>query len=312
MVTKLNKDREESEAHLKRLGTSRETTREQQDFLSNVSDEFSEHMKDALDGIYRRSTFFIEEHRRLRAVVRNLNEEFATDMLKRGQKWYIVPETESDDSQNNDELLASGVYPRHKFLQDVVLPLVRSERGHELPGVFNHLLIGSLFRRQMEPWEDLAKSHIERVWLNINRFLEEVLAHITDETTCANLLVHVFDPAMKLRRQAVMQKLQEVLLPHRDYEPMNLDPSFSLYIPGIERENEAPNTATEPRNSTDRTSTGPPLSRAFEANDNLGIQSDQYACSNVLDAMQSYYRVMEPIFPRKYRGHPLVSNSIER
>ncbi|KAF2806965.1 uncharacterized protein BDZ99DRAFT_393753 [Mytilinidion resinicola] len=288
---KLSEDREESEGLLRRLGSPRETTREQQDYLSNISDAFYEHMQDALDGIYRRSKFFNGEHRRLRAVIRNLNEEFAIDMLQKGQKWYILPDDLAEDSTPIAKLLTGRAYLRSKFLHEVVLPLVRSERGHELPGVFNHLLIGSLFRRQMEPWENLAKAHIQRVWFAINRCLEEVLGHITNETTCNNLLMHVIDPAMKSRQLEVMKKLQELLLPHRDYEPMNLDPTFFLNVQTVNPQKE--NSGSLDKNSRtspeDPSNLGPD-SGTVGANDGHGSLSDQYECSNALDAMQSYYK----------------------
>ncbi|KAF2498673.1 hypothetical protein BU16DRAFT_302086 [Lophium mytilinum] len=272
ILAKLNEDRDESEGLLKRLGKSRETPKEQHDFLSDVSETFTEHMRDALDATYRRSSFFQEKHRKLRAVVQNLNEEFANEMLLQGQKWYIIPDNLTNDPAPIVKLLQGKAYRRSNFIQEIVVPLVRSERGHELPGAFNHLLIGSLFRQQIEPWEDLASAHIERVWVTINRFVEELLDHITDETTSNNLLVHVFDPAMKVRRRAVEKNLQELLLPHKDYEPMNLDPSFSIGIPGVESENSGDGTS----NSTTRDS-----SNSHE---------------KLLDAMQSYYKPAMMIF----------------
>jgi GTPase SAR1 family protein len=236
IVQQLEADFNQSEAELAKLGEARSKPKDQYNYLSDISDNFGEYVKDALSGRYHRKSFFGDPlspeglEKRLRANIRNLNDEFATRMLERGHKWHVVEDA---------EMLNIRLAPRSKqvpdhpnvmsksdFLKDFVDTLAYRERGNELPGMSNPLLVGSLFRQQSEPWRDMAMEHLDTVWIAVKDFLEALLAHLTDERTCKQLLIHVIHPAMEERQQSLSKKLEELMVPHRDQDPLDINPQF--------------------------------------------------------------------------------------
>jgi GTPase SAR1 family protein len=238
VLVKISADLYQSENELNKLGESRSTPKEQQNYLCDIGDNFREYTKDALEGRYRRKSFFgnPSEHgaleKRLRAYIRKLNDEFANDMLHHGHKWDIVDDTEPGgriSARPKSNLAASRtpeIIGKSDFLNHVD-SLAVLERGNELPGTSNPLLVGSLFRQQSEAWGDIAEEHLNRVWSAVKAFMETLLAHMTDERTCNQLLIHVVDPAMEARQQLLGRKLKELLVPYLDHEPIMIDPRFS-------------------------------------------------------------------------------------
>lgn len=229
-----------TQAELGKLGPSRDSEREQYDYLYGIGDKFSEYTKEALEGRYRRPTFFgdpLEEgnlHKRLRAKIRDLNDEFVTTMFTKGHKWQIVDDSatpsSSDDESEHEEFAHPNIIAKSVFLQKHVALLAHYERGNELPGMSNPFLVGSLFREQSEPWDDLAFAHVERAYDAVKDFLETLLLHLTDERTCDRILTRIIYPAMENRFEALKRKLEELLRPRRDYEPFTLDPRFSCRL----------------------------------------------------------------------------------
>ncbi|KAF2788092.1 hypothetical protein K505DRAFT_286749 [Melanomma pulvis-pyrius CBS 109.77] len=242
IVERLEDDLERSEGDLNRLGEPRSNTKDQKNYLSDISDTFSDYVKDALDGRYHRRSFFGDPfspeglEKRLRANIRNLNDEFASRMLTQGHKWHVVEESEMlSESFRSQNLDHPNIISKSEFLADIVDALAYHERGNELPGLSNPLLVGSLFQQQSEPWESIATAHLDIVWEAVNEFLETLLSHLTDERTCNQLLIHVIDPAMETKRQVLRSKLQELLVPHK-HNPINVDPLFAHKIWSAKKE----------------------------------------------------------------------------
>ncbi|KAF2707621.1 dynamin family protein [Pleomassaria siparia CBS 279.74] len=237
IIQRLEDDLGRSESDLGRLGETRSTVREQQNYLSDVSDTFSGYIKDALDGRYHRRAFFGDPlstdglEKRLRANVRNLNDEFANHMLEQGHKWHVVEESELDNDANHDHpnFIAKSAFLHH------VDALAQCERANELPGLSNPLLVGSLFQQQSEPWEKIALAHVDTVWETVKHFLECLLGQLTDERTSNQLLIHVVDPAMDTKRQALKAKIHELLVPYK-HDPVNVDPHFARKIWQLKQE----------------------------------------------------------------------------
>jgi hypothetical protein len=160
-------------------------------------------------------------------------------MYKRGHKWNVVEDFEeaselSEDEDEDGSVAEDEEYPetieKADFIENHVDALAYQERGNELPGVSNPLLVGSLFRLQSQPWENIASNHLDTVWKAVKQFLETLLEHLTDEKTCNQILIHVIDPAMETRHKLLKQKLEELLRPHRDYDPLSIDPLFARNI----------------------------------------------------------------------------------
>lgn len=85
---------DEASEQIKRLGDARETLQQQRAYLFQISQSFQSTVKAAVDGTYN-SHFFGDVHaesgfpKRLRAVVQNLNEEFAEKIRREGHRRQI-------------------------------------------------------------------------------------------------------------------------------------------------------------------------------------------------------------------------------
>lgn len=87
------------------------------------------------------------------------------------------------------------------------------------------MLVGELFRQHSRPWGDLARLHIKQVWEAVNRFLDLLLRHLTDEDVCENIFRFWLHPIMEEKLNLAYSKLDELLEVHKDY-PMTTNSHF--------------------------------------------------------------------------------------
>jgi hypothetical protein len=150
------------------LGRNRTTVEECRDYLMDLSSRVYEICKSALHGSYEGSFFentettdFSTESkydvRRLRAIVQQENETFARLMRQMGYTYHIGPEPTDDEdlreeilSEDQSDLLKRSSHAPVKLPYEVALKWVRQtiarNRGRELQGNYNPLVISELFR----------------------------------------------------------------------------------------------------------------------------------------------------------------------
>ncbi|CAO2656494.1 Nn.00g052970.m01.CDS01 [Neocucurbitaria sp. VM-36] len=305
IVKRLESDLQESDDKLNKLGEARNTSKEQQDYLLDISDAFGDYTRDALSGRYHRKSFFGDaenengRRKRLRAAIRNLNDEFARTMLQKGHRWHIIEDKDEDEPFLAKTVDHPNVIRKSEFITHHVDRLAYIERGSELPGMSNPLLIGSLFQQQSEPWQGIASTHLLKVWRVVEEFFEDLLDHLTDDTTRSQLLIHTIDPSLVERRTLLQDKLEELLRPHRDYDPISIDPSFTRKALSVREENVARRVI---KNLPASLQAGVTLSSS-EIKDIVskvtlseGKCTNQYGSFEALEFMQAYYETAILIF----------------
>ncbi len=70
---------------------------------------------------------------------------------------------------------------RSEFISHVENLMSRT-RGRELPGTFNPMVVAYLFVEQSQPWESIARRHIDKVWRAVSDFVDLVVVHIADSS----------------------------------------------------------------------------------------------------------------------------------
>ena len=114
---------------LDKLGPSRVTAREQQDFLIQVSQKFQILSKDAINGQY--SDPFFQDHlpvkRRLCAVIANSHDDFRTTLQKKGARWTIT-----EDETKRRAKGSNSRYRTRKEALDKIQESLRISRGREV------------------------------------------------------------------------------------------------------------------------------------------------------------------------------------
>lgn len=159
---------EETKHKLGSLGRDRTKVEECRDYLMDLSGKLYEISKSALQGSYEGPFFDNTEVtdfsarskydiRRLRAIVQQTNESFAQQMRQMGYTYHIGPEpTDAEGlrerflSEDQVDLLRRSSDAPVKLPYEVALRWVRQKiarnRGRELQGNYNPLVISELFR----------------------------------------------------------------------------------------------------------------------------------------------------------------------
>lgn len=289
---------------LEKLGASRTTNDEQRLFLLHISQSFQSIVKAAVDGTYG-DAFFGEPRsmegysKRLRAVIQNLNLDFAETMRVRGHRRHIVDHVASNGPPPPGSLQPE-IIARAEYLNEVTGILKRS-RGRELPGMFSPLIVGDLFHEQSKPWERLAQLHLRAAWEAVRAFLELTTSHLTDEVTSEALLREVVDPLMEDRSQNMAAKLIEIMTPYQKGHPITYNHYFTETIQNM-REKRLEVEVTRRLNKlfgnqditnleelpSKKIKTASLITALTSRNE---ADMDLYASSEVLDCMQAYYKV---------------------
>lgn len=176
----------QDELHL--LGESRSTVMECRTFLVQLNMACHDLCKAGVSGNYEHEHFKsdIDEPvslkldstiARIRAAIQLANTRFSEDVWKKGHKYQIQFDSVDENTPRPTGAPANTqprVYTKDQALQWVRRMLLRS-RGCELVGNFNPHVIAELFWEQSDPWEKLAKSHIQQVSRLCERFVSNVL-----------------------------------------------------------------------------------------------------------------------------------------
>ncbi|KAK3290544.1 P-loop containing nucleoside triphosphate hydrolase protein [Chaetomium fimeti] len=218
------------EAQLEKLGDPRASPEEQRLYLVHLSQSFQALVKSSADGNYD-SSFFSDAktqpgyEQRIRAVVQNLNEDFASKLSLQGHYRQVVDGTpETVDASSDPQKVVQ--ISRDDFIQQIE-QLMRKTRGRELPGTFNPMIVIDLFREQSRPWEEIARRHVEKVWEATSTFIKLVVAHTADASTAKALQQEVFGPAMTDILKEMRNKTTELLKPLQSGHPVTYNRHFA-------------------------------------------------------------------------------------
>lgn len=235
-LPKLRQDLEEALADAKGelalLGHSRSLAIECKAYLSELSLEYYEICKAAVNGHYEGDYFHKQVDdsfslqspatiARLRAVVQHLNAQFYDTVRTQGHKYHIKmddkpvyesPQTEEEKNYPKRLSKAKGM----KWVRNVL----DRTRGKELIGNFNPLLIGELFWEQSSAWRQLAVDHIEEVSMICEQFLGQVLAEKSPPDVKSRLWSAKMVDALKTRRQAAFGEL-DLIIEDAKHFPIN-------------------------------------------------------------------------------------------
>jgi hypothetical protein len=165
------------------------------------------------DPFFRDAESEARYQKRLRAVIQNLSESFAYNMLKRGHKYDFTDLTEKTTDLEVTIISSSQS-------MDHIKRLVCRTRGRELPGTYNPMVIADLFVEQPQPWPRIVKQYYEDVAQAVEIYLRLLVAHIADHTTFERLFQIVFKPALYHLKGALEKKLAELLKEHRESHPV--------------------------------------------------------------------------------------------
>ncbi|KAL4972256.1 P-loop containing nucleoside triphosphate hydrolase protein [Aspergillus desertorum] len=295
------------EQKLSKLGPPRSTLQQQRGYLLQISSSFERIAAQALDGMYADNFFGglgdaegTGDIRRLRAVVRQLNEFFAEAMTVRGCRRTIIEGSDSAPSTTASPMESGNPYMdgwRAEYVNrdDLVAEIseqARENRGIELPGSANQLLVGSLFRDQSQPWEELARSHLLKACDSVRYFLFLVLQYLADEHTSSLLTACVIEPELEKMKQALFDKLDELAAYRKRGHPLPVGKNFLIRMQKARSDRLLKSLKSDLLGREYETADG---ARAYsmktveQAITDLETSRDGFAAAEIIDQMQAYY-----------------------
>ncbi|KAI9146758.1 Interferon-induced GTP-binding protein Mx3 [Paramyrothecium foliicola] len=291
---------------LQRIGKARDSISEQRRYLLSLSQEFCSLVRASIEGNYSNRQFFGNSdsaagyRARLRAQVQNSLQEFADSMRFKGHAKAIVekisapssPQTAGDDHQP----LRPEKVPRAQYIKEVNALLNRN-RGRELPGTFNPIIVGEMFSAQCKPWEALAKQYVGIVFISVRWTLSAALKHVADSETVSRLMGERLNPAMADLEVLVNVKLKELLEPHTNGHPI----TYNHYLTeNIQKAQQARHEAKlkevfdkfiDTRSNKQCEMEFVPAQLFSAVKKATEPDMGNYAAMNAIDTMEAYYKV---------------------
>ena len=288
---------------LARLRKPRATLAEQQLYLFQLSQHFQTLVKSTIDGTYNHP--FFEDagsnsgyQKRIRAVIQNLNQDFADDIVRRGHRRKVT--------ESKVIIRIKDVTPvtREEYI-DHIQHLIKRTKGRELPGTFSPIIVSDLFLEQSTPWDTIARSHVNKVWNVAREFLGHVATYVANGPTYKALFQNIFEPALSQIMESMNEKTTELLVPHQRSHPITYNPDFTerlLKLHKAHSQIKLSNTVKEFFGVSSIEN-----SHHLEGNYNLSqlvtslkkrteFEMNRFTYSEALDYMEAYYKVRHPFF----------------
>ena len=305
LIDEIQSRREESCRRLEKLGEPRTTLDEQKSYLLHISQSFQTLVKAAVDGTYNEPFFENVQtgngyQKRIRAIVQNLNEEFAKHISRRGHYHEIIMSGDGRSASKGQVVISRDEYTTY------VEQLLKKNRGRELPGTFNPMIVRDLFLEQCGPWEEFTYTHVKTVWKATKEFLRLAVSHVADEATSISLFDEIIVPALDYQYEALNRKTRELLMPHQRGHPITYNHYFTETLQKIrtERRRSDIRGILERHFGVDILEEPCYMEKPFNLHGLLNslLQSSEpdmarFASAEAMDCMLSYYKVPPTFLP---------------
>ena len=275
---------------LKGLGEARDSEDEKRGFLLDLATRTTHLTKEGLDGRYG-DPYFSSRSRKLRAAINDTTDQFEKEIYQFGHRWQIDdsdnPSTTglysapiNTPSRSPSPIRTSGLpapieIKRAQYLDRVMVSLDENS-GRELQGHYDPLLIGRLFYDQARRWEEISHRYATCVLKAVEASLADIVIEVFGAIRGNLMLQHVIEPEILKRKDALSQKLEELLFPYQSGGLHAITRNPRYYAKLVK----ARNNSETPRDI-----------RGFG-----GKMSKLQACSDLVDGMQCYYEVARTTF----------------
>ncbi|KAF7114502.1 hypothetical protein CNMCM5793_008806 [Aspergillus hiratsukae] len=313
MVGNVEKKISENKAKLEKLGPPRATIQEQRAYLLGISSKCERIIAQALNGTYSDGFFTSEarmgapDFRKLRSVIRDLNEDFAEAIELRGAHRII---TDSDTRLQIKESLKreakpyldgwEPVYITRTAFEAEVAEQARRSRGVEMPGHINQYLVESLFRIHSKPWEEIARRHVMTVGEVVEHFVHSLFEYLADEQVLPALSCAILDPALNKMKDMLLGKLEELTASMKEGHPQLLGRTYLTQIQKSQSKRQFQDLARRlglPLDPNQNPSTVTVfLGDLQRPTSNPELPSSQVSATEIIDLMQAYYDLAIVIF----------------
>jgi hypothetical protein len=218
--------------------------------------------------------------------------------------------SEDDDDDDDDfcppavKSVAQGPKKlnKQKALEWARKALIRN-RGKELVGNFNPLLIGELLWEQSEKWEKMAATHVDNVASVASRFLKTVLHDKCPEDVESKIWTLRIQDELKARKHAAFKELGKLMQDHRNY-PINYNHYYTDTINKRRQERQkdaltrslesatTTNTVSPNNGFTSETTTKVDIAKVVASySQSIDPNMDKFSCEEAIDCLFAIYKV---------------------
>jgi hypothetical protein len=185
------------------LGPSRHTASEQRRFLTRVMTTYQQEVSKALRGNYDADLEALSPVK-LRMHLRQLADDFSRNMSLYGHKEVFRTPNDSVDFDFCDSGDSGCIYAwiRSYYLES---------RGSELPGTVSPAVIENLFRQQSSPWENIATTYVEEVFVAVTRYNATILTMIAPDRDVRDKLQNLVAQREKETSSSAHNQLHQIL-----------------------------------------------------------------------------------------------------
>lgn len=189
---------------------------------------------------------------------------------------------------------------RPEALRWVVKAIIRN-RGRELQGNFNPLIIGKLFWEQSARWGSIATDHIDDVVHLCRQFLQDLLQHLCPKDVQSRLSSSHIEEAINSRCVAATKEFKRILDDLRDH-PTNYNHYYTDTVENCRMRRDCKSLAACVADATTHT----PLPGCNSTHTSASIDIDRvckefsqsrnpdmniYSCEGALDGLLAIYKV---------------------
>ncbi|CAI4214452.1 unnamed protein product [Parascedosporium putredinis] len=286
---------------LSRLGMPRTSTAEQRQYLLKVSRGFSSLISASLDGFYRDPFFGASDSQeryanRLRATIQHALASFESEMRNTGQQWTIVESSPS-------VALSLNAITRERYIREVQVKM-KHNRGSELHGTYNPIIVGELFRDQCTPWTRIALAAKESIMDIVHQTILEAVNHVAAEET-ALYIFEFINNRLEALRDGLDQKVAELLEPHVNGNPITYNKVLldKVKAKQTKRNKTTFTVALSKLLGFPVTGTASNIPSGVKGTDILDLiteelenMSDLHGINTAVDYMESYYEASSPVY----------------
>lgn len=241
---------DECKSELHQLGEPRPDIGDQKIYLTSICEAYQKIATFAVSGLYECDPFFRDSspddksRKNLRASLQLFNEQFSDVMYNKGHAWELPKyeqQTAAPGYPNplNETIAQPPEHTNLKFVEDMRDTMLL-ERRCEPIGMIHPSHVGTLLQNHSKPWRGIAEKHLSRTWEAVKIFLESVISHLTDTTTCAALMAEKIYPMLDDKWDELTTKLEELLFPTRCH-PLTYAPEYIDFVcpkPAVNSENQ--------------------------------------------------------------------------
>ncbi|KAI0841118.1 P-loop containing nucleoside triphosphate hydrolase protein [Hypoxylon sp. FL0890] len=237
LIECIEKKIKDHKIRLEQLGEPRLNPKQIRMHLEKIASRFHTLCLNAVEGNYDDEFFGGLFHdqastrdnkiRKLRALIHNLNRSFVYVLETKGSRRIILSKTSNASQHSTTHPEPKPTLPislqtlvgQYKFEDPEEVPF--DDIAEDLGCFSNDRLAINLFRDQSQPWEEIARRHIQLVLTVTKAFVEKLLSYITDPDKKAYtaILSEIVHPFFDQKSVLLESKLEELLRHYKSGYP---------------------------------------------------------------------------------------------